>query len=95
MIKIFTDSTSYIPDDILLEHNITVLPVKLIVDGKEIPETEIYNDQFYKQIRKSNQAPETLPLLPDDIASAFEKEIIDGHTIVITSYSIHYTKLYE
>ena len=57
MIKLFTDSSSYIPLDVKVEHNITVLPLKVVVDDKEYHETAISNDSFYKAIRKSKKSP--------------------------------------
>ena len=95
MIKLFTDSTSYIPSDIQVEHNITVLPVTVVLNGKETYETAISNDQFYAQIRKSGKPPKTKALSPDEIADAFEKEISDGNTVIGIFLSARASETYK
>lgn len=82
MIKIFTDSASYLPKELQEENNITVLPFNLSVDGDEFLETEITNEKFYSVIKKTGQMAKTTPLQPEDFIAAFEKEIIEGNTIV-------------
>lgn len=82
MIKIFTDSTSYLPKKIQEENNITVLPFTISVDGKEYLETEISNENFYSIIKKSGKMAKTTPLQVEDFIKAFEKDLIEGNTIV-------------
>lgn len=95
MIKIFTDSTSYIPSDIQLEYGITAMPVSVIIDGKTIHETDISNDTFYALIRKNKNTPKSLALQADEIAVAFEKEVADGHTILAIMVSSKISDTYK
>jgi len=82
MIKIFTDSSSYIPSDIQLEYGITVIPHIMKMGGRDIPETSITNESFYEQVKKANEIPKSSPLDPDVLYEAFLKEIEEGNSIV-------------
>lgn len=82
MIKIFTDSASYLPEELQKEYDITVLPFKISVDGNEYLETEISNENFYSIIKKTGKMAKTTPLQADDFIPAFEKEIIEGNTVI-------------
>ena len=47
MIKIFTDSTSYIPKDLAEEYSINILSLSVSLDGKEYIENETSNEEFF------------------------------------------------
>ncbi|MBN2879896.1 MAG: DegV family protein [Clostridia bacterium] len=82
MIRIFTDSTSYIPSDIQLEYGISVLPLSINIEGNIIPETEISNEHFYKQIKKSGLLPTVVEVPTSKIESAFEAVVDEGDIVV-------------
>ena len=95
MIKIFTDSTSYIPKDIQLEFDITVLPLIIEIDGSEIPETQISNERFYNLIKKTNKFPNSKALETDEILSAFEPEVQKGNMIIAIFLSSKISDTYQ
>lgn len=95
MIKLFTDSTSYIPSDIQLEYDITVLPLHVIIDDKVIPETEITNEHFYKLIRKSHHTAQTKSVQVKEIYDAFEKEVQKVNTVLAIFLSSKVSQTYE
>lgn len=95
MIKIFTDSTSYIPSDMLLEYNITVLPLHIIINDREILENEITNEHFYKMIRKSHHTAQTKSVQVHEIEEAFEKELQESHPIMAIFLSSKVSQTYN
>jgi len=95
MIKLLTDSSSYIPLDVQVEHNITVLPLKVVVDDKEYQETAISNDSFYKAIRKSKKKSTSLPLSVEDAVTAFEKEVKQGNAVLAVLLSSKISDSYK
>jgi len=82
MIRIFTDSTSYIPSDIQLEYGISILPLSIHIDGHTIPETEISNEHFYQKIKKTGVLPMAMEVPVHQIEAAFESVVADGDTVI-------------
>jgi len=96
LIKIFTDSTSYIPKDIQLEYDISILPLSVNVGGKEYIETQISNDSFYEMIKRNNKPAKSSPPNLDVIVEAFEEDIKNNNQILgvfITSFASETYKL--
>jgi DegV family protein with EDD domain len=58
--QIISDSTSYLPQDILNEYGIITIPLNIQLDGKSYKEgQDILNDKFYSLLRTSNDFPST------------------------------------
>lgn len=95
MIKLFTDSASYIPLDLQVEHNINILQHTFVIDGKEYKENEINYEHFYKDVDKKKVIPDTVPISVDYLYSVFEDEIIKGNAIVAVFLSSKYNPFYE
>ncbi|MEX1376148.1 MAG: DegV family protein [Eubacteriales bacterium] len=82
MIKIITDSTSYIPAELVEKYDITVLSHCITIDGQGYLETEISNFSFFEKIRNMNELPVSNPPTYDTILEAFEKEVKAGNTVL-------------
>ena len=82
MIKIITDSTSYIPHELQEKYSITVLSHCITVDGQDYYETDISNYSFYKKIQEASEWPVSNPPTYDMILEAFEKEVAAGNTVI-------------
>ncbi len=95
MFKLFTDTTANIPLDIQVEYNINVLPLRLVIDGREHMENEINTNNLYKTIQKTKEVPESRPLEKDYIYSAFEKEIAEGNEIIAVFLSSTFSDTYS
>ncbi len=82
-IAIVTDSTAYIPKDIVKLHNIRVIPVKIhwddttLVDGVDITPA-----QFYERLEKSSTIPSTSQPSAGDFLQAF-KELAPHYDVII------------
>lgn len=95
MIKIFTDSTSYIPKEDQLANDIIVMPMTVTINDKDFLEHEISNDTFYKGIKESKTMPKSNPLSVDTIKNAFEKELKDGNTVLAILISDKVSQTYQ
>ena len=59
-VAIITDSTAYIPDDLIAKHNLTVLPLEVIW-GEEIFKDgiDIQPSEFYTRLQTAKVMPST------------------------------------
>ena len=53
---ILTDSTSDLPDEIVKEFGIEVLPMEFSIDGKSYVDGEMSADEFYEKIKNKLSA---------------------------------------
>ncbi len=59
-VAIVTDSTAYIPESMLTEYEITMVPLSVIFDNESyLEEKEIQADDFFEKVKKENVLPKT------------------------------------
>jgi len=82
-VAIVTDSTAYIPDDLLKKYNITVTPV-IVIWGEETfrDGIDILPDEFYKRLAKSKIMPTTSQASIVAMKSAFEGLVEQGYDVL-------------
>jgi DegV family protein with EDD domain len=82
-VAVITDSTAYIPDSILLEHNITVVPQVLIWGNETFRDgVDIMPDDFYKRLETAKLMPTTSQVAIIDMKIAFEKLLESGYDVL-------------
>ena len=81
-IKILTDSTSYIPNDIKDKYDISVVSLSVVFKDEAYKELEITNEVFYRKMKESNQIPTSSQPSIDEVYRIFENEIIKGNKVV-------------
>ncbi len=82
-VAIVTDSTTAIPDSIAREHNLTVVPLNLIWDGKSyLDGIEITPVEFYEQLVKANTLPTTSQPSVGMFVDTYRKLIDQGYDIL-------------
>jgi DegV family protein with EDD domain len=75
-IHIVTDSTACLPHGYAEEHGVTVIPLKVSVDGEYFRDgIDIANDEFYRRLVAGARAGSTQPS-PEEFASAY-RAILD------------------
>jgi len=79
-VKIVTDSTSYIPEKILKEYDISVISLSVAFGGNSYKETEIKNETFYGMIK--DEIPKSSQPSVDDFFKIFEKIVKEGNDLV-------------
>src|SRR5699024_7707866 len=59
-IAIVTDTTAYIPDDMLDKHHIHTIPLSVVFDDTNYREgLDITTEDFYKKVKETNKLPST------------------------------------
>lgn len=56
-VKIITDSTSYIPKELIEKYDIKVVSLNVIINNISYRETELKNSEFYEMMDKSSEIP--------------------------------------
>lgn len=85
MIHIVTDSSADIPDELLKEHNIRVVPLTIRVNGKEFTErVNITPQEFYREMYESDQLPQTSQPAPARFAQVFQELSGKGMVLCLT-----------
>ena len=86
--EVVTDTTAYLPEELIAEHGIHRVSLYVTLDGEQLPESEIhaeaYND-FYERLRRSEQGATTSQPSVGDFVSVYEPLLAAGKEVV----SIH------
>jgi DegV family protein with EDD domain len=82
MIKIITDSTSYIPNNLLEKYDIDVISLSVILGDEIITETQISNTDFFEKLDKSEHHPTSSQPPVQTVYDVFESYIQKGDSIV-------------
>ena len=82
MIKIITDSTSYMPKNLIDKYDIEVLPLSVRIDGNDYLETDMTNSGFFKMVSEMSELPKSSPPRYEAILEAFERQVTAGKSVV-------------
>ncbi|MDA8236089.1 MAG: DegV family protein [Clostridia bacterium] len=84
--RIVTDSTADLPKDILEQYGITVVPLRVLVDGQIYRDgIDLTSEDFYKRLPQTKNLPTTSQPSPGEFTAAYEDLIRNGDSVV----SIH------
>jgi DegV family protein with EDD domain len=82
-VALVTDSTSYIPKELVEKHDITVIPQVLIWDDKTFRDgIDIQPDEFYDRLKKSSSMPSTSQAQPITFEKVFTQLLDEGHEVL-------------
>lgn len=81
-IKIVTDSTSYLPQNIRGKYGIAVVSLSINFPSESFLEEEISNEVFYAKMAASETIPASSQPSLHALYSAFEKPVAEGHGVV-------------
>jgi fatty acid kinase fatty acid binding subunit len=83
-VAVVTDSTSYLPPDLIERHGITVVPLYVVFGGdRTVRETEITDyPAFFQELRAADQLPTTSQPSVGDFVSVYEPLLADGREVV-------------
>lgn len=78
-IRILTDSTADLPQEIVEQYQITVIPLTVLIEGKPyLDRVDITNEEYYATLRKVDDLPTTSQPSPAVFAEAYEKLAQEG-----------------
>jgi DegV family protein with EDD domain len=82
-IAVVTDSTAYIPSDLVQKHNLTVTPQVLIWGEETFQDgVDIQPDEFYARLKTSKSMPTTSQVTPITMKTTFESLIEKGYDVL-------------
>jgi DegV family protein with EDD domain len=85
---VVTDTTAYLPEELVAEHDITRVSLYVTLDGVQRPEIEIAGedyDDFFERLRASEEGATTSQPSVGDFCAVYEPLLAEGKDIV----SIH------
>lgn len=95
-LKIICDSLSDIPKELVDKYDIEVVPLTVILDGKEYKDgIDISKDDFYKRLRGENAYPKTSQATYAQFKEVFDKYVNKGKSILYISGSSSATGTYQ
>ncbi|QAA31855.1 DegV family protein [Clostridium manihotivorum] len=81
-IKIITDSTSYIPKELIEKYDISICPLNVIFQGQSYDETTMDRTAFYEKIIVASDIPTSSQPSLEDFYKIFEKQVVANNSIV-------------
>ena len=93
--KVITDSTSYIPADLLEELDITVIPLSVHFPDESFLETEVDYDYFYQKIDTGGVIPTSSQPSAGEINRVFRRFLEEGRDILAIFLSSLMSGTYE
>jgi DegV family protein with EDD domain len=86
MIKVVTDSTAYLPQDFIEQHDIRVVPLNVLFGSKSFQEgIDLDYEQFYRMLAEAEELPTTSQPAAGDFLTVYKELVEAGHEVI----SIH------
>lgn len=80
---ILTDSTAYIPDELVKQYPIDIIPLTLIWEGNSYKDgVDITPDEFYVKLAAGNTMPKTSQVSVFEYEQAFQKLVDQGFEVL-------------
>lgn len=95
-VKIVSDSSAYIPQDIVKELEIEILPLTLIWEGKEYQDgVNITPDEFYTRLAVSTSMPKTSQVTVHEYQQLFQRLLDEGYEVLNLGISSGISSSYQ
>lgn len=88
-VKIVTDSTSYIPKELIKKYDISIVSLSVSFGNENIREVDIDNENFYKKMDEYNTIPTSSQPSVQEMYKAFEKHVRENNEVVGIFISSH------
>lgn len=83
-VKIFTEVTTFIPDELAKEYNIDFVEFSLLIDGKSYKEkSEINREEFINTMNEMDPYPTSSMANPNEYLEAFQKAENEGYEEIL------------
>jgi DegV family protein with EDD domain len=87
-IKIVTDSTAYLPEDMVRAHDIRVVPLYVHFGQQEFREgVELSIPEFYTRLREAPELPSTSQPSAGEFHEVFQELVGQGHQVLVMTIS--------
>jgi DegV family protein with EDD domain len=82
-VVVVTDSTAYLPPEIIKQYGMTVAPLAVIWDGKTLhDDVDITPTEFYSRLKVSKTLPTTSQTTPEEFSNIFSPILAEGNSIL-------------
>lgn len=96
MIKVITDSSCDLPDDLIERYRICTVPLSVEIQGtRYIERVDITPEQFWEMMKRARSLPKTSQPSPALFAEAFKKAIEEGHVPLCITISSKLSGTYQ
>ncbi len=96
MTRIITDSTSDLPASFTKQHNITVVPLKVIFGEERFDDgIDLTPEEFYEKMANSAKLPTTSQPTPEQFMAVFEEAKQNGDDVVCITISSELSGTYQ
>lgn len=86
-VALVTDSTSYIPKELLKNIDLHIVPTIVIWGGEEMRDgVDIQPGEFYKRLADASEMPTSSQPTPSDFKATFEKILANGQTDILSMH---------
>ena len=86
---IITDATCDLPEDVVMENQLVVIPMGYTMDGEEYkgtPDNKLNAKDFYNKVR-AGSLPKTAQITPDEYSRCFEGYLQQGKDVLYLAFS--------
>ena len=88
MIKIVTDSTAYLPEAFVREHDIHIVPLYVHFGTEAFQEgVDLSTEEFYTKLKQAPELPTTSQPSAGEFHAVFKQLADEGHEIVVLTIS--------
>ena len=94
MVKLITDSSGDLPDDIIKEYDIDVMPLYFYIEDKEFRDGDINPKELYDEMRAGKKT-KTAQLSYKDLREHFEKYAQEGEPVIYMAFSSQLSGTYQ
>ncbi|MGG7179290.1 DegV family protein [Clostridium paraputrificum] len=81
-VKIITDSTGYIPKELVDEYDISIVSLNVVLNGESYREVDLDNVEFYKMMDESGEIPTSSQPSMDELLKLFKAKVSNGDDVV-------------
>ena len=94
-VKVICDGIANMPRELAEQYDIEVVPLTVIVDGKEYRDVDITDEQFYVMMREAKDMPKTSQATYVDFKEIFDRHASDGKTVLYIAGSSKSSGTYQ
>jgi len=94
-VAVIVDAPAAVPQEVVDQYEIGIVPLHAIVDGKDYPETEVDMDWMLQRLEQKGDVPTTSATSVGEFLVAYEKAAERAESIVSLHMTGKFTKTYE
>jgi DegV family protein with EDD domain len=95
MIKLVTDSTSYLPKELIGDYPIQIVSLSALIDEDVFIETKTKNEEFYARLAQSKNFPKSSQPSLEEMTKIFENIVSEGDDLIGTFLSSEMSGTYQ